>query len=326
MSMHVTLILIGVGIPGSGLLREGRHDARTGQWILPPSQHAKIHGLKATQTERRFDLVEHDRFRYDTQREITAWVQHLAGLEDQLRLMKAPPGMLTDGHMPEHLLLDLACTPAQSPVLSAGRPASAAEHFNNLRAITRTPHHRTPQPARPWPRWPPASSLRLRQPHASTASWPNAISTGRDARSSLNWNFTVHEASAPPRSQEPRKPGHLFPTTNASREAGRPDYPATSSQGLAGTTSGPGRPAPAPSAGCRYPQRKDDNARRYEEALSRLADLVAATPKQVRDIAVYASLWLDNPDHRRARRRPIHQLVHAVLQEYRGRLIAQLKA
>ncbi|WP_201724799.1 hypothetical protein [Streptomyces antimycoticus] len=51
MSMHVTLVLIGVDIPGSGLLREGRHDARTGQWILPPSQHAKVHGLEATQTD-----------------------------------------------------------------------------------------------------------------------------------------------------------------------------------------------------------------------------------------------------------------------------------
>jgi chloramphenicol 3-O-phosphotransferase len=31
MSMHTTLVLIGVNIPGSGLLREGRHDPRTGQ-------------------------------------------------------------------------------------------------------------------------------------------------------------------------------------------------------------------------------------------------------------------------------------------------------
>ena len=40
MSMHVTLVLIGVDIPGSGLLREGRHDPRTGQWAFPPSRHA----------------------------------------------------------------------------------------------------------------------------------------------------------------------------------------------------------------------------------------------------------------------------------------------
>ena len=42
MSVHVTLILIGVDIPGSGLLREGRHDPRTGQWLFPPSRYAGI--------------------------------------------------------------------------------------------------------------------------------------------------------------------------------------------------------------------------------------------------------------------------------------------
>ena len=103
MSMHVTLVLIGVDIPGSGLLREGRHDPRTGQWTFPPSRHAGVHGLEATQTERRFDLVELDRFRYDTPPQITAWTRHLAGVEQQLRLMDAAPGMLTDGTMPEYL-------------------------------------------------------------------------------------------------------------------------------------------------------------------------------------------------------------------------------
>jgi hypothetical protein len=103
MSMHVTLVLIGVDIPGSGLLREGRHDPRTGQWVLPPSLHATIHGLEATQTERRFDLIELDRFRYDTPPQIMAWTQHLAGVEQHLRLMDAGPGMLTDATMPEYL-------------------------------------------------------------------------------------------------------------------------------------------------------------------------------------------------------------------------------
>jgi hypothetical protein len=103
MSMHVTLVLIGVDIPGSGLLREGRHDPRTGQWTFPPSRHAGIHTLEATQTERRFDLIELDRFRYDTPAQITAWTRHLAGVEQQLRLMDAAPGMLTGGTMPEYL-------------------------------------------------------------------------------------------------------------------------------------------------------------------------------------------------------------------------------
>jgi len=103
MSMHVTLVLIGVDIPGSGLLAEGRSDPRTGQWILPPSRHAKVHGLEATQTERRFDLVELDRFRYDTDEQINAWIEHLTGVEEQLRLMNAPAGMLAGGRMPEYL-------------------------------------------------------------------------------------------------------------------------------------------------------------------------------------------------------------------------------
>src|SRR6266516_4439849 len=59
--------------------------------------------LEATQTERRFDVIELDRFRYDTPPRITAWTRHLAGIEQQLRLMDAGPGMLTDGVMPEYL-------------------------------------------------------------------------------------------------------------------------------------------------------------------------------------------------------------------------------
>ncbi|MFD4745888.1 TniB family NTP-binding protein [Streptomyces rubiginosohelvolus] len=103
MSMHVTLVLIGVDIAASGLLREGRLDPASGQSVLPPSRHAAVHGLEATQTERRFDLVELDRFRYDTDSQITAWTTHLAGMEGALRLLKAQPGMLTQGHMPEYL-------------------------------------------------------------------------------------------------------------------------------------------------------------------------------------------------------------------------------
>jgi hypothetical protein len=102
MSMHTTLVLIGVDIPGSGLLREGRHDPRTGQWVFPPPAGPSAEGL-ATQTERRFDLVHLEAFRYDTDEHITAWTAHLAGLEHQLRLMKSTPGMLTDGAMPEYL-------------------------------------------------------------------------------------------------------------------------------------------------------------------------------------------------------------------------------
>lgn len=106
MSMHVTLVLIGVGIPASGLLREGRHDPRTGQWAFPPPRPGAAQGASdeaATQTERRFDLVHLDPFRYDTPAGIAAWVAHLAGIEQHLRLLAATPGMLTEGVMPEYL-------------------------------------------------------------------------------------------------------------------------------------------------------------------------------------------------------------------------------
>ena len=87
MSMHVTLILVGVGIPASGLLAEGRPD----RWTADPS------GQAATQTQRRFELVHLDPFRYDTPAEIAAWVTHLAGVETHLRLLAAEPGMLPLG-------------------------------------------------------------------------------------------------------------------------------------------------------------------------------------------------------------------------------------
>ncbi|MFG2716624.1 AAA family ATPase [Streptomyces goshikiensis] len=104
MSMNVTLVLVGVDIPGSGLLREARWDGQTRQWVMPTSEHARVHGFETTQTERRFDLVELDHFRYTTPVEMTAFHDHLGGLESQLRLLKAEPGMLTGGSMPEYLL------------------------------------------------------------------------------------------------------------------------------------------------------------------------------------------------------------------------------
>lgn len=102
MSMNLTLLLIGVGIPDSGLLSEGRRHGR--QWTFPPPQAARSHNPEAaTQTERRFDLVTLDTFRYDTDTDIAAWVVHLIGVEEQLRLFRAEPGMLTESVMPEYL-------------------------------------------------------------------------------------------------------------------------------------------------------------------------------------------------------------------------------
>ncbi|WP_434600130.1 hypothetical protein [Streptomyces sp. A5-4] len=103
MSMHVTLVLVGVNIQASGLLREGLRDAATGQWTLPPASSRRVNGLEATQTERRFDLVELGPFRYDSPANIAAWVRHLTGVENTLRLLDAGPGMLSTGTMPEYL-------------------------------------------------------------------------------------------------------------------------------------------------------------------------------------------------------------------------------
>jgi hypothetical protein len=57
----------------------------------------------ATQTERRFKLVNLDPFSYDTPEDIEAWLTHLSGIEAQLRLHRAEEGMLTGGTMPEYL-------------------------------------------------------------------------------------------------------------------------------------------------------------------------------------------------------------------------------
>ena len=94
MSMNVTLVLIGVGIATSGLL--GPPATRTGS-LRHPGHEA------ATQTQRRFDLVELDRFRYDTPAQINAGVTHLTGLERHLRLLGAHSGMLSGSTMPEYL-------------------------------------------------------------------------------------------------------------------------------------------------------------------------------------------------------------------------------
>jgi hypothetical protein len=104
MDLNVTLVLIGVDIPSSGLVRGGFADPSTGQWIVPPARAGKSHNpAAATQTERRFDLVDLDPFDYDTPEGMTAFIEHLAGIEDRLRLFRAWPGMLTEGEMPEYL-------------------------------------------------------------------------------------------------------------------------------------------------------------------------------------------------------------------------------
>ncbi|MFI1169503.1 AAA family ATPase [Streptomyces sp. NPDC020801] len=107
MDLNVTLILIGVDIPGSGLLRGAYVDPRTGQWLFPDpeAKHGKSHhtAAAAAQTGRRFDIVDLDPFDYSTPAGIAAFLDHLAGIEDQLRLLRSFTGMLTTGEMPEYL-------------------------------------------------------------------------------------------------------------------------------------------------------------------------------------------------------------------------------
>ncbi|WP_369367601.1 TniB family NTP-binding protein [Streptomyces sp. CG4] len=104
MSLDVTLILTGVNISGIGLLREAKWNKKTRQWEMPPLESTRIHGLEVTQTEHRFELIEIDRFRYITPRQIQAFVDHLEGIERHLRLLNSKPGILTGGAMPEYLM------------------------------------------------------------------------------------------------------------------------------------------------------------------------------------------------------------------------------
>jgi hypothetical protein len=104
--MNLTVvILVGVGIPKSGLLREGRLDPRTGDWLFPPvkDKGKSPNDEAATQTERRFTLVNLDSFSYDTPEAIAAWVQHLSGIETHLRLFDSGDQPLTSRTMPEYL-------------------------------------------------------------------------------------------------------------------------------------------------------------------------------------------------------------------------------
>jgi len=96
MDISVTLILIGVNIPSSGLLRGARRDPRTSQWCFPAGGHSDS---AAAGTGRRFDLVNLRMFRQGD----TAFTEHLAGIEDQLRLLNAADGMLTGDGMADYL-------------------------------------------------------------------------------------------------------------------------------------------------------------------------------------------------------------------------------
>lgn len=142
MSMNVVLVLIGVGIPESGLLRDGYQD-QSGQWLFPPERDRSKspNQQAATQTQRRFTLVNLDPFRYSTPGAITAWITHLAGIERQLKLFASKPGMLTAGHIPEYLyrrtngvvgLLEILIEDACAEAIESGRERITIELLDGL--------------------------------------------------------------------------------------------------------------------------------------------------------------------------------------------------
>lgn len=102
MDMHTTLVLIGVDIPGSGLLNGAVYDDHTGQWTFPPARNNLGDDL-STQTQHRFDLLHLEPFQDRLDHQIGAWITHLRGVERHLRLLKAKPGMLSAGNMPDYL-------------------------------------------------------------------------------------------------------------------------------------------------------------------------------------------------------------------------------
>jgi hypothetical protein len=96
MDLNVTLILIGVDIPGSGLLRGAYVDQRTGQWVFPDNGRVGRHSTAAaTQTGRRFDMMDDgpgpERLVFSQSR-----VDRLAGLSvvAAQRCLSVPEGVL----------------------------------------------------------------------------------------------------------------------------------------------------------------------------------------------------------------------------------------
>ena len=161
MSLPATLILAGVGIPKSGLLRDGRKDPRTGQWIFPPvKDRGKSRNDDAPgQTDLRFELIDLDRFSYAAPDGPAAWTAHLVGIEQQLRLLNGCDGMLSGGSMPEYLfgrtngIIGLLKKLIQADAGTPSRPAPRRS----------PPSSSTPSPSDP-PTCPDSTPARARSP------------------------------------------------------------------------------------------------------------------------------------------------------------------
>ena len=156
MSLPVTLILVGVGIPKSGLLRDGRKDPRTGQWIFPPvKDRGKSRNDDAPgQTDLRFELIDLDRFSYAAPDGPAAWTAHLVGIEQQLRLLNDCDGMLSGGGMPEYLFgRTNGIIGLLKKLIQAGCPARHRDRRrDDHRRAPRYPHRQPRRPLRTRPR------------------------------------------------------------------------------------------------------------------------------------------------------------------------------
>ena len=100
------------------------------------------------QTDLRFDLVDLDGFSYGGRASTEAWIAHLVGIEQQLRLLRARDGMLSEGDMPEYLfrLSSQALSNPNSETASARSPPSTSGP-RSPPASTTSPLARSRQPS-----------------------------------------------------------------------------------------------------------------------------------------------------------------------------------
>jgi hypothetical protein len=193
MDIGATLVLIGVDIPGSGLLRSARPDPSAGQWAFPAAAHGDA---VATQTGRRFDLVDLGPFDYSTPAGITAFIGHLAGIEDQLRLLRSALACSPPGRCPS--------TCSAAPTASSGCSAASSR----TAAPRRSPPARNGSPANCWPALPsawaasPASTPRLARSRTSLRTTTRRRGRRRSAGPGMR-SSTITAPGRPPVSSRP---------------------------------------------------------------------------------------------------------------------------
>uniref|UniRef100_UPI0021CCC862 transposase family protein n=1 Tax=Streptomyces sp. TRM49041 TaxID=2603216 RepID=UPI0021CCC862 len=140
MSLDVTLILTGVNIPATGLLREAKWDKATAQWVMPQLESTRIHGLEVTQTEHRFELVELDRFRHTTAEQIRAgndlWFsQKHKAFGGSIQFLSAPDGTplwvsdVEPGSTPDITAARIHALPALYKAAAQGLPTLADKGY-----------------------------------------------------------------------------------------------------------------------------------------------------------------------------------------------------